>query len=68
MDRRKDESPCKRPTTSLEKAYQSSGKEFGNLDTVIDYIWCRLSEKYIKLSKAFRNMDITIVPLLRHTK
>jgi len=36
-------------------------KNIENMDNLIDYIWCRLSEKYIKLSKAFRNMDITIV-------
>ncbi len=36
-------------------------KENEEMDNIIDYIWCRLSEKYIKMSKAFRNMDITIV-------
>ena len=41
----------------LLKEVESSG----GMNTIVDYIWCRLSEKYIKLSKAFRNMDITMV-------
>ena len=32
-----------------------------SLDVIIDYVWCRLSEKFIKLSKAFRSMDISMV-------
>jgi hypothetical protein len=35
-----------------------------DLNSILDYIWCRLSEKYVKLSKAFRNMDLTIVAIV----
>jgi hypothetical protein len=49
-----------RPTTSntanaeLHREIQNTSK----LDTIIDYIWCRLSEKCKKISTAFRIMDI----------
>lgn len=31
------------------------------MDRVVDYVWCRLSEKFVKLSRAFRSMDVCMV-------
>jgi len=31
------------------------------MNNLIDYIWCRISEKAVRLSKVFRNMDINMV-------
>ena len=41
--------------------YQNLSKDMKEIDNILDYVWCRLSEKYVKISRAFRNMDITIV-------
>lgn len=55
-----------RPTSCERQRNESEErKSFKDMDTIIDYIWCRLSEKYVKLSKGFRNMDVTIVLLFQ---
>jgi len=54
---RKPKETYVRPLTQLKKDTLDASE----LDTILDYFWCRLSEKYIKLSKAFCSMDITQV-------
>ena len=44
----------------IDKPNAPSSSEYG-MDEIVDYVWCRLSEKCIKMSKAFRSMDISIV-------